>query len=100
VLSGLVLRREPESGLAAPLLTAVKVLSAPVILVVLATELGFLQGWLATQSLSGPQWLACLGLALLLPIVAEVDKVIMRRRATTQLVLDPAAAVSPARARV
>ena len=100
VLSGLVLRREPESGLAAPLLTAVKVLSAPVILVVLATELDFLQGWLTTQSLSGPQWLACLGLALLLPLVAEVDKVIMRHRATTQLVLDPKEAVSPARARV
>ena len=83
VLSGLVLRREPESGLAAPLLTAVKVLSAPVILVVLATELDFLQGWLTTQSLSGPQWLACLGLALLLPIVAELDKVIMRHRAAT-----------------
>ena len=99
VLSGLVLRREPESGLAAPLLTAVKVLSAPVILVVLATELDFLQGWLTTQSLSGGQWLACLGLALLLPIVAEVDKAIMRHRAATPPVLDPKEAVSPARAR-
>jgi len=75
------------------------VLSAPVILVVLATELDFLQGWLTTQSLSGPQWLACLGLALLLPIVAEVDKVILRRRAATQVVLDPKEAVTPARAR-
>ena len=81
VLSGLVLRREPESGLAAPLLTAVKVLSAPAILVVLATELDFLQGWLTTQSLTGDQWLAALGLALLLPIVGEVDKVFMRRSA-------------------
>ena len=100
VLSGLVMRREPESGLAAPLLTAVKVLSAPVILVVLATELDFLQGWLTTQSLSGPQWLACLGLALLLPLVAELDKVVKRHRAATQPALDPKAAVSPARARV
>ncbi|MEZ0447029.1 cation-translocating P-type ATPase [Cellulomonas sp. ICMP 17802] len=99
VLSGLVLRREPDSGLAAPLLTAIKVLSIPVILVVLATELNFLQGWLTTQSLSGPQWLACLGLALLLPIVAEVDKVIMRRRSAAPPVLDPQVAVSPTRAR-
>nr|WP_281362132.1 cation-translocating P-type ATPase C-terminal domain-containing protein [Cellulomonas humilata] len=99
VLSGLVLRREPESGLAAPLLTAIKVLSVPVILVVLATELDFLQRWLTTQPLTGSQWLACLGLALLLPVVAEVDKVLMRRRAT-QPVLAPPEAVSPARARV
>ena len=99
VLSGLVLRREPDSGLAAPVLTAVKVLSVPVILVVLATELDFLQGWLTTQSLSGPQWLACLGLALLLPIVAEVDKVLMRRRAAAPGSLAPQEAVSPARAR-
>jgi Ca2+-transporting ATPase len=99
VLSGLVLRREPESGLAAPLLTAVKVLSVPLILVVLATELDFLQGWLTTQSLSGPQWLACLGLALLLPVVAELDKVFMRRRAAAPRVLDPAEVVTPARAR-
>ena len=99
VLSGLVLRREPDSGLAAPLLTAVKVLSAPAILVVLATELDFLQGWLTTQSLSGDQWLACLGLALLLPIVAELDKVFMRRRLATPTVLATQDAVIPARAR-
>lgn len=100
VLSGLVLRREPESGLAAPLLSAVKVLSVPAILVVLATELGFLQGWLTTQSLSGPQWLICLGLALILPVVAELDKVLARRRTRTRPSLDTQDAVVPARARV
>lgn len=100
VLSGLVLRREPDSGLAAPLLTAIKVLSAPIILIVLATELDFLQGWLTTQSLTGDQWLVALGLALLLPLVAEIDKVIMRRRAATPTVLATQDAVVPARARV
>ena len=99
ILSGLVLRREPESGLAAPLLTAVKVLSVPTVLVVLATELDFLQRWLTTQSLSGGQWLACLGLALVLPIVAELDKALMRRRAAAPRLLDPQEAVSPVRAR-
>ncbi|HWJ85110.1 MAG TPA: cation transporting ATPase C-terminal domain-containing protein, partial [Cellulomonas sp.] len=99
VLSGLVLRREPDSGLAAPVLSAVKVLSVPAILVVLATELGFLQDWLTTQSLSGPQWLVSICLALLLPIVAEVDKVIVRRRAATPRVLAPQEVVVPARAR-
>ena len=86
--------------MAAPLLTAVKVLSAPVILVVLATELDFLQGWLTTQSLSGGQWLACLGLALLLPVVAELDKVVKRRRAAAPVVLNTQETVSPVRARV
>lgn len=99
VLSGLALRREPESGLAAPLLSAVKVLTIPVILVVLATELAFLQNWLTTQSLTGPQWLVSICLALLLPVVAEVDKVIVRRRAATPRVLDPQEVVVPARAR-
>ncbi|WP_426595556.1 cation-translocating P-type ATPase [Cellulomonas sp. McL0617] len=100
VLSGLVLRREPESGLAAPLLTAVKVLSGPIALIVLATQLNFLQGWLTTQALTGNQWLICLGLALLLPIVAELDKVFMRRHASTTPVLETQDAVAPARARV
>nr|WP_231505321.1 cation-translocating P-type ATPase [Cellulomonas sp. URHE0023] len=99
VFSGLVLRREPESGLAAPLLTAVKVLSVPAVLVVLATELDFLQGWLTTQSLTGGQWLASLGLALLLPVVGELDKVVMRRKAARPRVLATQEAVVPARAR-
>ena len=46
----------------------------------LATELAFLQRALLTQSLTGPQWLACLGLALVLPIVVEVDKWLRRRQ--------------------
>ncbi len=99
VLSGLVLRREPDSGLAAPVLAALKVLSVPTILIILATELGFLQSWLTTQSLSGPQWLACLGLALLLPIVAELDKVFMRRRTAKPAALDARQATLPVRAR-
>lgn len=98
-LSGLVLRREPESGLLPPVLSAVKVLTVPVLLVVLATELDFLQGWLTTQSLTSPQWFAAIGLALLLPVVAEVDKAFMRRRRATPAPLTPQEAVSPVRAR-
>ncbi|WP_081680306.1 cation-transporting P-type ATPase [Cellulomonas sp. URHD0024] len=100
IMSGLVLRREPDSGLAAPLLTAVKVLSVPTVLVILATELNFLQGWLTTQSLTGEQWLISICLALALPIVGELDKLIMRRRLAAPVVLAPQEAVSPARARV
>lgn len=98
-LSGLVLRREPESGLLPPILTAVKVLSVPAVLVVLATELDFLQRWLTTQPLTGGQWLAAIGLALLLPVVAELDKLLMRRRGAIGRTLTPAEAVSPVRAR-
>ncbi len=97
--SGLVLRREPESGLVPPLLTAIKVLVVPVLLVLLATQLDFLQQWLTTQPLSGPQWLAAIGLALVLPVVAEVDKAIMRLRARSAPALSTQEAVSPQRAR-
>jgi Ca2+-transporting ATPase len=98
-LSGLVLRREPESGLLPPVLSAVKVLTIPVLLVVLATELDFLQGWLTTQSLTSPQWFAAIGLALVLPVVAEIDKALMRRRRATPAPLTPQEVVSPVRAR-
>ena len=79
VFSGLVMRREPSSGLTPPVLSAVKVLVIPAALVVLATELDFLQRGLLTQSLTGLQWLACLGLALIVPVVVEIDKWIRRR---------------------
>jgi Ca2+-transporting ATPase len=103
VFSGLVMRRDPSSGLVPPILSALKVLAIPVALVVLATELGFLQRGLLTQSLDGLQWLACLGLALILPIVVEVDKWIRRRRHQTpaapeavEVVVNPARAIPAA----
>ncbi len=68
------------------------------VLVVLATELDFLQKGLLTQSLTGQQWLACLGLALVLPIVVEVDKWIRRRQQPAPAPLDPAGVVNPGRA--
>ena len=80
ILSGLVMRRDPTSGLVPPILSAVKWLAIPVALVVLATELPFLQRGLLTQPLSGLQWLACIGLALVVPVVVEVDKWVRRRR--------------------
>ncbi|QEO09753.1 cation-translocating P-type ATPase [Protaetiibacter larvae] len=81
ILSALVFRRDPGSGLVAPILSALKLLSIPAILVVLATELGFLQRALLTQSLTGIEWLESIGLALLLPIVVEAEKWLRRRRA-------------------
>jgi Ca2+-transporting ATPase len=42
--------------------------------------LQFMQQWLLTQPLTGPQWAAVLGLSLVMPIVVEVDKFIQRAR--------------------
>jgi Ca2+-transporting ATPase len=98
ILSGLVMRRDPTSGLVPPILSAVKWLAIPAALVVLATELGFLQRGLLTQPLSGLEWLACIGLALVVPVVVEVDKWVRRRRHRRPAEYAPEVAVSPARA--
>lgn len=79
ILAGLVMRRDPESGLTAPILGALKILSVPVVVTVFAVEIGFLQDLLMTTSLTGAQWLACLGWSLIIPIVVEVEKAIRRR---------------------
>jgi Ca2+-transporting ATPase len=100
IFSGLVMRREPSSGLLPPVLNAIKILVLPVILLVLATELNFLQRGLLTESLSGKEWLACIGLALIVPIVVEVDKWLRRRNLPKAQALDPRTVVDPERALV
>jgi Ca2+-transporting ATPase len=50
------------------------------LLIFLPTELGFLQSGLGLTSLSGNQWLLCIGLAVVLFIVYEVIKVFLRSR--------------------
>ena len=99
--SGLVLRRDPDSGLAAPVLDAVKTLAIPVILVVTAVELSFMQQLLDTVPLNTNQWLACIGLSLVLPVVVELKKLVVRRRAAPaeSAALSPVEAVNPSRAR-
>ncbi|MGN8551502.1 UNVERIFIED_CONTAM: cation-transporting P-type ATPase [Microbacterium sp. SLM126] len=80
VLGGLAMRRDPESGLTAPILTAVKWLAIPLAITVAAVEIGFLQRLVGTVSLSGSEWLICIGLALVVPLFVEVEKWIRRRR--------------------
>jgi len=94
-----VMRRDPESGLTAPVLPALKVLSIPVLLTIVAVEWEFLQGLLMTTSLTGGQWLACLGLALLVPLVVEVDKALRRRSESAPPPMAAQEAVAPVRAR-
>ena len=50
------------------------------LLTFLPTELGFMQRILGTASLSGNQWLICIGFAIALLLVDEVIKFFMRRR--------------------
>jgi Ca2+-transporting ATPase len=73
-------RRAPASGLDAPIFKAVVVSLFPIVMLVLATQLPSLQSGLLTVSLSGREWLACIGLSLLLPIVIEGNKWLHRRR--------------------
>ena len=79
VFNGLTNRRDPASGLEAPIFKAAVVSLFPVIMLVLATQLPVLQSGLITRSLDGRQWLACIGLALLLPVVVETNKWVHRR---------------------
>jgi len=98
VFNALSNRRDPGSGFAAPVLKAMAIGLIPVGMVVLATRVDFLQQSMLTKPLTGPQWLACIALALPLALVVEISKWIRRRR-TSQPTIDARQAVSPAHAR-
>ena len=83
VFNTLTNRRDPVSGLTAPILKAAAISVLPVVMIVLATQLPTLASGLLTQPLTGREWLACVGLALLLPVVIEANKWIQRRRLAT-----------------
>jgi Ca2+-transporting ATPase len=80
IFGGLAMRRDPESGLVAPILAAVKWLSIPLVLTIAAVEIGFLQNLVGTVSLSGNEWLIAIGLALVVPLFVEVEKAFRRVR--------------------
>jgi len=80
VFNAITNRRDPGSGLTSPLLRPIVVSAFPVFMIFLGTELPGLQSGLMTQALSGRQWLACIGLALLLPVVIESVKWYRRRQ--------------------
>jgi Ca2+-transporting ATPase len=74
IFNALTNRRDPESGLEPPVFKALAISVFPLVMIVLATQLRSLQSGLLTQSLSGREWLACFGLALLVPLVIEGNK--------------------------
>jgi len=98
VFNAITNRRDPTSGLTAPILTALSISLVPVGMIVLATQLPGLQAGLLTTSLTGLQWLASIGLAALLPLVIETSKWIGPPRAVATSVIDPQRAVVPGRA--
>lgn len=79
VLGGLAIRRDPESGLVPPIVGAVKWLAIPTALTVVSVEVGFMQRLLGTVGLTGDQWLICLALSLVVPVVVEAEKWVRRR---------------------
>src|SRR4051812_37571029 len=95
VFNALTNRRDPTSGLTAPILQALAISLIPVALIVLATQIPGLQAGLLTMPLTGLQWLECVGLALLLPLVVEVGKWIRRQRMPPVAVVDAQNAVAP-----
>ena len=98
--NGLTNRRDPTSAFTPPLLKPLAISLVPILAVFLATELPRLQRGLVTTELTGGQWLVCIGLALLLPIVVETSKWVRRRRLQVPAAaVDVATAVAPARAR-
>jgi Ca2+-transporting ATPase len=98
IFNALTNRRDPASGLDPPLLKALAISLFPLAMVVLATELPGFQKGLLTTSLTGHEWLACFGLAALLPLVIEASKFQRRRAAPDTSMLDARRAVTPGRA--
>jgi Ca2+-transporting ATPase len=96
IFNALTNRRDPASGIAAPILKALAVSVVPVVMLVLAAELPGLQRALLTEEMSGLQWFACVGLAALLPITVEGRKWLVRRRASAPA-LDVHRTVAPTR---
>jgi Ca2+-transporting ATPase len=98
VWNALTNRRDPASGLDAPIFKAAVVSLFPIVMLVLATQLPSLQSGLLTVPLNGRQWLACIGLSLLLPIVVEGSKWLRRRRLPAPRVLSVPEVVAGQRA--
>lgn len=80
ILSGFVMRHDRTPAFTNMTVRFAGLLGAGALIVILATEFRFLRQWLLTVPLTGPQWAAVLGLALVMPIVVELDKLVQRAR--------------------
>jgi Ca2+-transporting ATPase len=73
-------RRDPARSSEGPPLPYLGWILGGGLLVVFAVEAPFVQTWLDTTSLTGGQWFAVLGLSLLAPLGAGVEKAVRQRR--------------------
>ena len=97
VLSGFAMRHDRSPAFTQPLLKFASLLGIGALIVMFGTQFGFLQRWLLTTPLSKSQWGWVILLALVMPVIVEVDKWIMRLRSPKpDGALSPAAAVAPA----
>ena len=77
---GWTARRDPGPSFDGPPFPYLAWIGAAAALVVLSVELPIMQGWLATTSLTGGQWLGAIVLALVAPAVAAIEKFVRDRR--------------------
>ena len=80
LLSGFAMRYDRRIGLTQPLLRYAATLGGGGLILLLMTELPTLQRWLDTYPLNGGQWVAVLALAVVMPVVVELDKAFQRWR--------------------
>jgi Ca2+-transporting ATPase len=80
---GFVNRRDPGPFWQGPVYPFFVWLSVPAVITWLGVELAVLQRWLDTATLTGSQWLAVVALAVVVPILVEVEKAYRRHRMST-----------------
>ena len=80
LMTGLSLRRDPQTGVTPPAAKALGILAIPLALTVLTTTWEPFQRLLGTQRLTGEQWLIVFGLTLVVLVVVEIEKGIRRGR--------------------
>ena len=77
---GVVDRRDPGAFWEGPAVPYFLWMGLAAVITVLGIELPFLQRLLDTASLTGSQWLAVLGLSLVVPVLVEAEKAYRRQR--------------------
>jgi Ca2+-transporting ATPase len=77
--AGFTMRKTTASAFSRPTVPAALLTLGGVAITIMSTEVGFLQGWLGTTELTGPQWAMCLGAGLVFAVAVEVEKAIRRR---------------------
>jgi Ca2+-transporting ATPase len=80
---GVVDRRDPGAFWDGPAVPYFLWLGLAAVITILGIELPFFQRLLDTVSLTGSQWLAVLGLSLVVPVLVEAEKAYRRHRSAT-----------------